>query len=112
MRIIVANHRLILLAALLTAGVSIAGWAFACHYNLKTQSLLSQTEVGGDIQPAAVNPEALDHRKIVLFLVGAGLIGFFGVRRQGNPRRRPERVKRPRLKFRINLLTKEDLKGR
>ena len=109
MRIKIRDYRFIILAIFLVAGVSIAGWALASHYNNKMKSAGSQEELKNDNLAANIMSSALDHSKIILLLVCTGLVGFFGVRRQNNTTKIFVKKKRPEIKLRINLLRQDDL---
>ena len=82
MRMKLKKYKFIILSVFLVAGMSIAGWAFAFHYDDKTKSAESLKELKKDIQVAKIMPLALDQNNIILVLVSIGLVGFFGVRRQ------------------------------
>ena len=110
MRTRLKKHRLIILAVFLITVVTIAGWAFAFHYDNKAKSAGPQNELQNDIQVATVMQLALDHSKIILLLVCAGLIGFFGVRRQGNTLNKFAINKRSEIRLRINLLPENNQK--
>ncbi len=111
MRIELREFRLIISAILLVAGVSIACWAFASHYEIKMKMAGSQQEAINDIFTTRVMSSALDHSKISLLLVCIGLVGFFGVRRQSSTPKIFVTENRSKIKLRINLLTKNDLDG-
>ena len=82
MRMKLKKYKFIILSVFLVAGMSVAGWAFAFHYNDKAKSAESLKELKKDIQVAKIMPLALDQNNIILVLVSIGLVGFFGVRRQ------------------------------
>jgi cobalamin-dependent methionine synthase I len=105
------QYKFIILAIFLVAGVSIAGWAFASHYDIKMKSDGSQEESKTDILAAKVMPSALEHSKIILLLVCTGLVGFFFVRRQNNTMKTFVNKKRPEIKLRINLLRQDILES-
>ena len=112
MRIGIPNYKCIILAVLIVAGVSIAGWAFAFYYDKTTKSAVSQKEAQNDSRTVTEMPFELDHKKLILLLVCTGLIGFFGVRRQSNSLKRIVRGKRPETKLHINLLNDHNLNRR
>jgi cbb3-type cytochrome oxidase subunit 3 len=103
------EHKFIILAIFLITGMSIAGWAFAFHYDNKAKSAGSQKELKNDNQAANVMPSTLDHSRIILLLVSTGLIGFFGVRRKSSTVKTFVTDTRSKIKLRINLLTKDHL---
>jgi len=111
MRTRLRNYKFIILAIFLVAGASIAGWAFAFHYNNKVKSAESQKEFKNDTLAANVMPSTLDHNRIILLLVCTGLVGFFGVRRKSNPIKTFETDNRSKTKLRINLLTEDNLES-
>lgn len=82
MRIKLKRSNFFILSVSLITGVFIVGWALASHFDNKEKTVASQKEMKNDVQAANVAPLALDHNNIILVLVCAGLIGFFGVRRQ------------------------------
>ena len=82
MRIQLEKLKSLILSVFLITGVSFSGWALASHFDNKGKSVESQKELKNDIQAENVTPMALDQNNIILALVCAGLIGFFGVRRQ------------------------------
>jgi len=79
------QYKFIILAIFLITGVSIAGWAFAFHYDNKVKSAGAQKEFNNDILAENGMPSTLDHNRIILLLVCTGLVGFFGVRRKTSP---------------------------
>jgi hypothetical protein len=103
------KYKFIILAIFLITGLSIAGWAFAFHYNNNAKSAGSQEELKNDSQAANVMPSTLDHSSIILLLVSTGLIGFFGVRRKSNPIKTFVTNNRSKIKLRINLVTENNL---
>ncbi len=112
MRIGIPNYKYIILAVLIVAGVSIAGWAFAFYFDNTTKSAVSQKEAQNDSRTVTERPLELDHKKLILLLVCTGLIGFFGVRRKSNSLKRIVRGKRPEAKLHINLLNDQNLNRR
>ena len=82
MRIKLKRFNFFILSVSLITGVFILGWALASHFDNKEKTVESQKELKNDIQAENVTPMALDQNNIILALVCAGLIGFFGVRRQ------------------------------
>ena len=117
MRIGIPNYKYIILAVLIVAGVSIAGWAFAFYFDNTTKSAVSQKEAQNDSRTVTERPLELDHKKLILLLVCTGLIGFFSVRRRSNSLMRGQSKKlkifakdrRPEIKLRINLSPKNNL---
>ena len=105
------ENKFIILAIFLMAGVSVAGWAFAFHYENKAKGAGLQKELKSDLQAANEMPSTLDHSKIILLLVSTGLIGYVGVRRKGNPLKTFARDNRSKIRLRINLLTKDNLES-
>jgi hypothetical protein len=105
------QYKFIILAIFLMTGVSVAGWAFASHYDNQMKKAGSQNEFKNETLPTNVVPSTLDHSKIILLLVSTGLVGFFGVRRQRNTAKTFVTENRSKIKLRINLLTKNDLEG-
>ena len=105
------QYKFIILAIFLVAGVSIAGWAFAFHYDNQVKNAGPQKESKNEILTADVMPSAIDHSKIILLLVSTGLIGFLGVRRQSHTRKTFVKNKRPEIKLSINLLTEDNLES-
>jgi hypothetical protein len=105
------KYKFIILAIFLVAGASIAGWAFAFHYDNKAKGADPQKELTNDRQTADVVPSTLDHHRIILLLVSTGLVGFFGVRRKSNTVKIFDTGNRLKIKFRINLLTEDNLKN-
>ena len=76
------RYKFIILSVLVMTGVSIMGWALAFKYENFEKTANSQIELKNHGQVTNLKPLALDHNNIILVLVGTGLIGFFGVRRQ------------------------------
>ena len=111
MRIKIREYKFIILAIFLVAGVSIAGWAFAFHYDNQVKNTGPQKESKNEILTADVMPSAIDHSKIILLLVCAGMVGFFGVRRQNNTIKKFIKKKRPEIKLRINLSRQDNLES-
>ena len=105
------QYKFIILAIFLVAGVSIAGWAFAYHYDNQAKGVRPQEELNNDLQAANVVPSAIDHSKIILLLVCTGIVGFFGVRRQNNTIKTFVKKKCPELKLRINLSRQDNLES-
>ena len=105
------QYKFIILAIFLVAGVSIAGWAFAYHYDNQAKGVGPQEELNNDLQAANVVPSAIDHSKIILLLVCTGMVGFFGVRRQNNAIKKFVKKKRPEIKLRINLSKQDNLES-
>jgi hypothetical protein len=105
------QYKYIILAIFLLTGVSIAGWAFASHYDNRAKVVGPQKELNNDLQATNIVPSTLDHSKIILLLVSTGLVGFFGVRRQRNTLKTFVTENHSKIKLRINLLTKNDLDG-
>jgi len=105
------QYKFIILAIFLMTGVSIAGWAFAFHYDNQVKNAGSQKELKNEILTANVMPPAIDHSKIILLLVCTGMVGFFGVRRQNNTMKTFVKKKRKELKLRINLLRQDGLES-
>ena len=110
MQIKETNYKYIILALLFMAGVSIAGSAFAYHYDIAAKSAESQKDLKDDIKTTNAMPSDIEHIKLISLLVCAGLIGFFGVRRQRNTLKRYVRDKRSEIKLRVNLLSEKKLK--
>lgn len=109
MRMQLRKFRLIISAILLVAGVSIACWALASHYEIKTKMAGSQQASKNGSFASKVISSALDHSKISLLLICIGLVGFFGVRRKSNTVKTLVPDKRSKVKLRINLLTEDNL---
>ena len=105
------QYKFIILAIFLVAGVSIAGWAFAFHYDNKAQGVGPQKELNNDLQAANVAPSTLDHSKIILLLVSTGLIGFLGVRRKSNTVKTFVTNNRSKIKLHINLFSEDNLES-
>jgi hypothetical protein len=105
------QHKYVILTIFLTTGVSIAGWAFASHYDNQAKGVGPQKELNNELQAANVAPSTLDHSKIILLLVSTGLVGFFGVRRKRNTLKTFVTENRSKIKLRINLLTKNKMDG-
>ena len=105
------QYKFIVLAIFLMSGVSIAGWAFAFHYDNQVKNAGPQEESKNEILTANVMPPAIDHSKIILLLVCAGMVGFFGVRRQKNTIITFVKKKCPELKLRINLSRQDNLES-
>ena len=105
------QYKFIILAIFLVAGVSIAGWAFAYHYDNQAKGVGPQEELNNDLQAANVVPSAIDHSKIILLLVCAGMVGFLGVRRKNSTMKPFVKKKRPQFKIRINLLRQDNLES-
>ena len=108
------QYKYIILTIFLVTGVSIAGWAFAFHYDNQAKGVGPQKELNNDLQATNVLPSTLDHSKIILLLVSTGLVGFFGVRRQSNTAKISVTENRSKIKLRIiriNLLTKNALES-
>jgi len=103
------KYRFIILAVFFVAGVSIAGWAFAFHYDNQVKNAGPQKESKNEILTADVMPSALDHSKMILLLACTGLVGFFFVRRKSNTMKTFVKKKRPQIKLRINLLRQDNL---
>ena len=111
MRMKLREYRFIILAILLVAGASIAGWTFAFHYDNKVKSAGAQKEFNNDIFAENEMPSTLDHNRIILLLVFTGLVGFFGVRRQNKTMKTFVKKKLPEIKTRINLLSQDNLEN-
>ena len=105
------QYKYIVLAIFLVTGVSIAGWAFAFHYDNQAKGVGPQKELNNDLQATNVAPSTLDHSKIILLLVSTGLIGFLGVRRKSNTVKTFVTNNRSKIKLRINLLTEDNLES-
>ena len=105
------QYKYIILTILLMTGVSVAGWAFASHYENQAKGVEPQKELNIDPQSTNVVPSTIDHSKIILLLVSTGLVGFFGVRRQNNTIKKFIKKKRPEIKLRINLSRQDNLDG-
>jgi cbb3-type cytochrome oxidase subunit 3 len=105
------EHKFFILAIFLMTGMSLAGWAFAFHYDNKAKAADLQKELKNDLQATKAAPSTLDHSKIILLLVSTGLIGFFGVRRKINPVKTFVTDNRSKIKLRINLLTEDNLES-
>ena len=105
------QYKFIVLAIFLMSGVSIAGWAFAFHYDNQVKNAGPQKESKNEILTANVMPPAIDHSKIILLLVCTGIVGFFGVRRQNNTIKTFVKKKCPELKLRINLSRQDNLES-
>ena len=103
------QYKFIILAIFLMTGVSIAGWAFAFHYDNQVKNAGPQKEFKNEILTANVMPSAIDHSKIILLLVCTGMVGFFGVRRKSNPVKTFVTENRSKIKLHINLLTEDHL---
>lgn len=97
------QHKFIILAIFLVAGVSIVGWAFAFHYDNQVKNAGHQKESKNEILTADIKPSAVDHSKIILLLVSTGMVGFFGVRRKSNAEKKFATNNRSKIKLRINL---------
>ena len=105
------QYKFIVLAIFLMSGVSIAGWAFAFHYDNQVKNAGPQKEFKNEILTANGIPSAIDHSKIILLLVSTGLIGFLGVRRKSNTVKTFVTNNRSKIKLRINLLTEDNLES-
>jgi hypothetical protein len=105
------QYKFIVLAIFLMSGVSIAGWAFAFHYDNQVKNAGPQKEFKNEILTANGIPSAIDHSKIILLLVSTGLIGFLGVRRKSNTVKTFVTNNPSKIKLRINLLTKDNLES-
>lgn len=75
-------YKFIILLVFVMTGVSITGWALAFNYDNLVETANSQKELKNNGQVTNLKSLALDHNNIIWVLVCAGLIGFFGVRRQ------------------------------
>jgi hypothetical protein len=111
MRMKLKQYRFIIMAILLVAGASIAGWAFAFHYDNLAKGADPLKELRNDLQKADSVPSTSDHNRIILLLVFTGLVGFFGVRRQNNTMKTFAKKKLPEIKSRINLLSQDNLEN-
>ena len=105
------HYKFIILAIFLMTGLSIAGWAFAFHYDNQVKKAGSQNELKNEPLTTLVTPLVIDHSKIILLLVSTGLVGFFGVRRQNNTIKTFVKKKYPELKLRINLIRQDNLEN-
>lgn len=105
------QYKYIILTIFLMTGVSVAGWAFASHYENQAKGVEPQKELNNDPQSTNVVPSTIDHSKIILLLVSTGLVGFFGVRRQNNTIKTFVKKKYPELKLRINLIRQDNLEN-
>ena len=105
------QYKFIILAIFLMTGLSIAGWAFASHYENQAKGNGLQKELNNDLQATNVAPSTHDHSKIILLLVCTGLVGFFGVRRQHITIKKFVTENRSKVKLRINLATENDMDG-
>jgi hypothetical protein len=105
------HYKFIILAIFLMTGLSIAGWAFAFHYDNQVKKAGSQNELKNEPLTTLVTPLVIDHSKIILLLVCTGMVGFLGVRRKNNTMKPFVEKKRARFKIRINLLRQDNLEG-
>ena len=105
------EHKFIILAIFFMTGMSIAGWAFAFHYDNQVKKVGSQNELKNETLTTNVVPAAIDHSKIILLLVCAGMVGFFGVRRKNSTMKPFVKKKHPKFKIRINLLRQGNLQN-
>ena len=76
------NYKFIILSVLVMTGVSTTGWVLAFNYENFEKTANSQIELKNHGQVTNAKLLALDYNNIILVLVGTGLIGFFGIRRQ------------------------------
>ena len=104
MRIKLKNYKFIILSVCLVAGMSMAGWSLAFHYDNKAKSVESQKELKNDPQVVNTMPSALDHTNVILVLLCTGLIGFFGVRRHSKTLENFVKIKPPECRAHPNFL--------
>ena len=87
---------------------SLTGWALAFNYENLAETANSQKELINNGQVTDLKQLALDHNNIILVLVCAGLIGFFGVRRQSKTSKNLVKVTRSECSSHENSLNEND----
>jgi hypothetical protein len=85
------KYIVISLIVLLMAGVSFTGWTITT-----AKSVHSQQTLNNESQSANMVPRAPNHSNTILLLVGTGLVGLIGIRRQGKALESSAKVKQPK----------------
>ena len=101
-------YKFIILSVFVMTGVSLTGWALALHYENLAETANSQKELINNDQVTDLKQLALDHKNIILALACAGLIGFFGVRRQGKTSKNFVKVKHSECSPHANSLNEHN----
>ena len=101
-------YKFIILSVFVMTVASLTGWALAFNYENLAETANSQKELINNGQVTDLKQLALDHNNIILVLVCAGLIGFFGVRRQSKTSKNLVKVTRSECSSHENSLNEND----